>query len=529
MGELKADQNNDETKQELLRCLSRLSFVGMGQSKELDEALNGLRNSIKKEENVPAVKQQVENISKVLINLEDKKSSLKKNEVSADLELLEQLLSRSLPSDFKKALKAIEKERKNRETAQIIASIADHIEAFLSQGSSKQSKGLFGKLFGKSKNDRKAAEDSETVDSESQEKSRLSNAEYEEIPDELRISLLHLIEQLSAIENNQDLARKLNKKISQLSHTSQLVEILEAVTGAFVDFTGHEHEQFEKFLKSLSQRIDRVNEFIIQTTEFNKTFTENSQKLDEDLKNSVSSLKESIESRGNLGEIKDMLSTKMDSIVSRVNQFCEQQQQNHQALTDNCEKLKEQLTATQDESSRLKEELAAQRLRAHTDPLTRLPNRYSYNDRLTQEYNRWRRYRSPLSLVVGDIDFFKKVNDQYGHAVGDDVLKEIAVFLQTELRESDFVARYGGEEFVILLPETSLVDATKAMNKLRQGVKELTITADSQEISVSMSFGIAEFENNDTPKAVFSRADKALYRAKEKGRDQVCCQRAKSL
>ena len=96
------------------------------------------------------------------------------------------------------------------------------------------------------------------------------------------------------------------------------------------------------------------------------------------------------------------------------------------------------------------------------------------------------------------------------------------------LRESDFVACFGGEEFIILLPETSLVDATKAMNKIRLGIKNLKINHKGKAIPIAMSFGIAEFENNDTPKSVFDRADTALYRAKEKGRDQVGCQRAKT-
>ena len=191
-----------------------------------------------------------------------------------------------------------------------------------------------------------------------------------------------------------------------------------------------------------------------------------SQQLDSELQGSVEELKTSIDDAQSLSDIKSQISQKIDSILSRVNQFCNDQISNQENMADNCESLVEQLRATEDETSRLKEELAAQRLRAQTDPLTGLPNRYSYNDRLTQEYNRWRRYRSPLSLVLGDIDFFKQVNDKHGHSAGDLALKEIALFLQSELRESDFIARFGGEEFVMLLPETTLVDATKAMNKI---------------------------------------------------------------
>ena len=120
-------------------------------------------------------------------------------------------------------------------------------------------KGMLSRLFGK-------AEQIDKRDSDS------SQPVQEEVSPEIKNSLLHLIEQLSALENNSKLADKLTTKVSKLKQTSQLVEILEAVANAFVDFTGHEHEQFESFLKSLSKRIDRVNEFINQTVKFNQQF-----------------------------------------------------------------------------------------------------------------------------------------------------------------------------------------------------------------------------------------------------------------
>ncbi|MCW8878018.1 MAG: diguanylate cyclase [Kangiellaceae bacterium] len=514
-------QQTHESQAELRRCISRLSFVGMGHSDDLDRALVTLRQAIKDNADDNYIKGQVEGISKILLTLEDHTSDSKQSQKieasQAEIELLKELTQRSIPSSLKSSFDKISKQR-NQDTAQLISAIADAIETFISQNKmgTVRPKGMLSRLFGKAEQiDKRGSDTQKQV--------------QEGISPEIKNSLLHLIEQLSALENNSKLATKLAKKVSELKQTSQLVEILEAVASAFVDFTGHEHEQFENFLKSLSKRIDRVNEFINQTVKFNQQFTKQSQLLDTELQGSVKELKTSIDDAQSLTDIKSYISHKIDSILARVNQFCDEQVSNQENMANNCESLVEQLRATEDETSRLKDELAAQRLRAQTDPLTGLPNRYSYNERLTQEYNRWRRYRSPLSLVLADIDFFKQVNDKYGHSAGDLVLREIALFLQSELRESDFVARFGGEEFVMLLPETTLVDATKAMNKLRQGIKQVVVEVESDNIQVAMSFGIAEFENNDTPKAVFNRADQALYRAKDKGRDQVCCQRAKPV
>ncbi len=522
--QVNAETANSELEQELLRCISRLSFIGMGQSTELDEALVTLRESIKNDSSIDLIKDNIEDVSKALIYFEEKVSSLDKNEVNQALVLIDEFKSRqTLPNPLKDTIQQLEKQSQILEFQEIIIKVVDIIEAFLAEGTQSNQPGFFDKIFNRY----------HSVDNDDENKQKqTSNSPLLANPDgcsELKKSLTRLIEQLSTIENNQQLAKELNQKVDELSKIEQLIEIIQVLTDTYIEFAGREHQQFESFLKSLGQRIDRVNDFINQTTVFSKSFIEERQDLDNDLKNSVSEFKDTLDTSNNLSEIRQSLSAKVDFILERVNHFCIEQQSSHKKMLVDCEKLKDQLVATQDESARLKEMLDLQRVKAQTDSLTNLPNRYSYNDRLTQEYNRWRRYRSPLSLVVGDIDNFKKINDNHGHIVGDLVLKNIAKFLQNEIRESDFVARYGGEEFVILLPETNLVDATKAMNKLRVGLKEVIVDVEGVGIKVTMSLGIAEFEGSDTTKEVFNRADKALYRAKEKGRDQVCCQRAKKV
>ena len=322
-----------------------------------------------------------------------------------------------------------------------------------------------------------------------------------------------------------EVAGLLNQEIDKISKIDQLSSILEMITGAFVEISDQEHVQFEKFLKTLNTRIVRVNDFIAQTLEFSQESNNSSRQLNSDVSGNLSNIKDSLSNSKTLDEAKSSVVLHLDQILAQINGYCDAQKNNSDVLVSQMDKLSEQLRATEDEASRLKDDLAEQRVRAQTDPLTGLPNRYSYNERLTQEYNRWRRYRNPLTLVMGDIDLFKEVNDKYGHAFGDKVLKNIAGFLAAGVRESDFIARFGGEEFIILLPETGIVDATRAINKLRQGIFKLEHLHKGEIVSVAMSFGISEFENHDTAKVVFERADKALYRAKEKGRNLVCCQR----
>jgi diguanylate cyclase len=239
----------------------------------------------------------------------------------------------------------------------------------------------------------------------------------------------------------------------------------------------------------------------------------------------VLSLQDDVKQARDLQQLQVSLSSQFDTIVGSVEKFRSAQQKRQQTSEGEIKRLREQVRASEAEAEQLRVALREQRIRATTDALTQLPNRHAYHDRLHQEYARWRRYRGKLSLVLCDIDFFKQVNDQHGHAGGDVVLKHLANIIRGGLRESDFAARFGGEEFVLLMPETNLVEATKAVNKLRQRVASQSVTYEHNNIAITVSFGVAEFEGEDVPRDVFERADKALYRAKVKGRNQVNCER----
>ncbi|HXC24567.1 MAG TPA: sensor domain-containing diguanylate cyclase [Gemmatimonadaceae bacterium] len=162
---------------------------------------------------------------------------------------------------------------------------------------------------------------------------------------------------------------------------------------------------------------------------------------------------------------------------------------------------------------------------AHTDPLTHLLNRRALTIRLVAELERVRRYNSPLTILMIDIDHFKQVNDTYGHLVGDDVLRGISAILQRSVRTVDMVARYGGEEFVVVLPETGEQGAVVFAERIRERVEEHSFEAErSRAARVTVSIGVSSFPalHVDTAEHLLSRADAALYRAKECGRNKVC-------
>lgn len=154
-----------------------------------------------------------------------------------------------------------------------------------------------------------------------------------------------------------------------------------------------------------------------------------------------------------------------------------------------------------------------------TDALTGVGNRLACNQTLEREIQRARRYATPLAVILYDLDHFKKVNDQYGHDVGDQVLKQVTHRVNQQLRETDTLCRFGGEEFLVVLPQTAMDEAADIAERLRVAVTELGSTEVPTRVTVS--FGVAELARWDTEFTVLKRVDTALYQAKEKGRNRV--------
>jgi diguanylate cyclase (GGDEF)-like protein len=152
------------------------------------------------------------------------------------------------------------------------------------------------------------------------------------------------------------------------------------------------------------------------------------------------------------------------------------------------------------------------------DSMTNLFNHVFVITRLTEEVNRMARKSSSLSILMIDIDHFKKINDSFGHIFGDEVIKQVSQILQTNCRSIDSVARYGGEEFLIILPDTSLQIACMVGNRLLGLIRQKQF---DNQLTVTVSAGIAQYEAGDTPSSMIEKADANLYQAKRAGRDQI--------
>jgi diguanylate cyclase (GGDEF)-like protein len=155
---------------------------------------------------------------------------------------------------------------------------------------------------------------------------------------------------------------------------------------------------------------------------------------------------------------------------------------------------------------------------ATIDPLTSIPNRRKFDEVLQYELNRDSRYKNELSLVFCDLDHFKKINDQHGHKVGDDVLKAFTRLMSENIRKTDVIARWGGEEFALLLPATDIRIASRTAEKLRKQTEAYEFPHVGK---ITASFGVTQLIDGDSDTSLINRADNALYKAKKNGRNSV--------
>jgi diguanylate cyclase len=186
--------------------------------------------------------------------------------------------------------------------------------------------------------------------------------------------------------------------------------------------------------------------------------------------------------------------------------------------------LEQKLEASRDDIQQLQRDLDDVRREAMLDPLTKIFNRKYFDDGMMRAFAEARQGDAPLSLMLIDIDHFKRFNDTWGHQTGDQVLRLVAMTLKSNIKGKDIAARYGGEEFAAILPETDLEGAIILADNIRKAVqaKELLKRSTNEKLGrITASFGVATYRPSDTPSSLIERADRCLYAAKHAGRNKV--------
>lgn len=543
-----ADKKLAEEYAELLqRLLVRVSLAAENVSDALDTELDALRSAIR--EAKPGdndLAKRLKRIDKLILNADENKQENARKVVAALDQLCQQLLQLPIARKQKSALKKLAR-TSDQHAAQlselpgILSEFAGLQAETLKQvvqaenGSGKKEGGFLGRLFG-NKAEPDTPEDDLSAGSlaqESTEDLELDAGETEPEPAEevvpgfssiaahVKATINHLLDQLIFPKSAERDLQRLRAKIGRKLNWYELGPTLDDLANLVIAVVGKGQRDFETFLQVLDERLGKVQGFLSATREEDAQRRKESDELDRVMRSHVSEMSDDVAGASDVEELKRSITGHLDVITGAMDRYAQVERDFEHIRQQEFESMQKRLHEMEQESEEIRQRLQEEHRRAMTDALTGLPNREAFDERYSMEFERWRRYGKSASLVVGDVDRFKSINDNYGHLSGDKVLQIMAKEILSRIRKTDFVARYGGEEFVVILPETEQDVALQVMEKTREMIARLPFHFREEKIQITMSFGVAAFDDVENPELLFERADRALYQAKRTGRNRV--------
>lgn len=553
----------------LCRALTRLAVAAQGIDRRLDEMLGELRQLLRRDisdsQQLSILIDAIDARIKVVDDERDGRSDLLHTVAKS---LIDQLLATKPEAPVVHQLKALQKEFKQKvadgEELKLFArlpALQAHVLDDIANGAVRS--GLLSRLFGRDdtpthktslpvENIEGATEQNDTIESKSAAVAELTptnsaaitrespaqnnnaTATIEPVsadqinnePPFARIAtavcqvLDDLLQQIDPPPTATDNYRHAREQIAKGLNWYELVSTLEEIGVIVLAALDRGQGEFQEFLVGISKRLDEAHQVIQASRQNHSERQRDDDTLNRIVRNEVQQMQVQVAAATQLDVLRVAIGQRLDGIVGALDLHRESSSQRQQKLEQQLGVLTERLRDMELQSAAVEKRMIEQQRLALIDTLTQLPNRKAYDQRVLEECERWKRYGRPLTLAVCDLDHFKSINDQFGHLAGDKVLRIIAKTLRARLRKSDFIARFGGEEFVILMPETDGNEALHALETLREAVVQCPFHFRDQRVGVTVSIGIASFNAEATPECVFERADAALYRAKEAGRNR---------
>ena len=344
---------------------------------------------------------------------------------------------------------------------------------------------------------------------------------YSSVAKHIEDTLLGLLEDLSLPERHRPQAEAMRERLAHGLNWYELLPILDDLAVLMLAITDSGQHEFEAYLKQLNERLEAFQGHLQVASEGHADSRSAAQELDTQIREQVDGLQSSVQDAADLDSLKHVLESHLEGLLGTMDAHQQQRDQREQEVAARLKGLAERVASMEQEAQGYREHLEVQRQKALIDPLTGLPNRAAWSERLDHEVNTWHQSGNNLSLAMLDLDHFKRINDGYGHLAGDKVLKIIANVLRKRLRPTDFIARFGGEEFVLLMPDSALTDALAVGEVLRAAIEACPFHFKGEPVTITVSMGVAQFQPGERSDLALKRADEALYRAKAAGRNQV--------
>ena len=344
---------------------------------------------------------------------------------------------------------------------------------------------------------------------------------YSAIAPHLEATLLRLLDDLALPDSHKPQAENLRQRIQGSLNWYELVPVLDDLSVLVLALNHSGQSEFQLYLRQLNERLATFQAGLEDVHVHRQDGQTQERAFGDALRGQVNDLQSEVQEATDLDSLKLSLDSRLEGLLSSLAEQQNQRETREQAATEQLSALTARVAGMEREAQQYRGHLEEQRQKALCDPLTGLPNRAAWSERLELEVARWQRHGGDLLLAVLDVDLFKRINDGYGHLAGDKVLKIIANELQRRLRKTDFIARFGGEEFVVLLGATPIAGAVTLLEQLRAAVAACPFHFKGERVVITLSAGLAAFAPGEDADTVFERADQALYRAKRAGRDRL--------
>lgn len=344
---------------------------------------------------------------------------------------------------------------------------------------------------------------------------------YSSVAAHIEETLLGLLDDLTLPERHKAQAQSMRERLEHGLNWYELLPVLDDLAVLMLAINDSGQHEFEAYLQQLNERLESFQSHLHEASEGHADNTSAARDLDSQLREQVDGLQSSVQGAADLGSLKHILENRLEGLLGTMDEHQQQRDQREQDMASRLQGLAERVASMEQEALGYREHLEEQRQKALIDPLTGLPNRAAWSERVDQEVLQWQESGGHLLMAILDLDHFKRINDSYGHLAGDKVLKIVASVLRKRLRSQDFIARFGGEEFVLLIPQTSLPAGCQLAETLRAAIEACPFHFKGERVTITLSIGISAFRSGERSEVVLKRADEALYRAKHLGRNRV--------
>ncbi|WP_350594051.1 MULTISPECIES: GGDEF domain-containing protein [unclassified Pseudoalteromonas] len=334
--------------------------------------------------------------------------------------------------------------------------------------------------------------------------------------------LLELAHQLVLEDEAAEQIQSIRTTILQSNTVDDLLAAAIEIISIIVKNINNERQSAQSFLVSLNKTLEELHHSIFSTSKHSESMGIEFDVLNKRIKTKINNLNEQTKSTTSISSLRKLVDHELKSLGEDFIAKEELERKDRKVLITSFDEINNRIGSLEKKLTKYKKRLNDQRFKSLFDSLTKLPNRAAFDERYNHEMHLFNVQASDVTLVVIDVDYFKSINDRFGHTAGDITLQVIAKALQKSIEKTDFIARYGGEEFVLLMPGTSLEHAIPQLEKLKKNIKKIPFKFKDKQIEITVSLGATQFKQGDTLLKAFDRADDALYEAKNAGRDRLC-------